>query len=681
MQDRSNERMGTSFRNPFDDYNANVLEPGLIMQYWYSPFQTGALKGIDEHDFFSQKMPIILQGSRGSGKTTILKYFSFPVQNERAMVEGVHLKEQVLRDGGTGFYFRCDNSFIREFQSVFNLSYQDRWVSCFEHYYELFVVKSLLDFISLLSSQEDDICADEIVRQAMLGNLGEDMAFDSIEMLRNYINSEIQYINTYKNESLFTNEEFKPKHIWSLYDLSGRIIQSISQEVLDLNGITYLLLIDEFENLPHDLQKMFNTFIKFCRSSISMRVGRRSENIVTTETINDVEYLREQNDYKLVVLDQWKEIQAIKPYLLGIAQKRLDAFEGLKIRTDLISMIGDKEDLDAECQSVADENNKHLKAILSGNEILERDRKLMEIVVSIISYPENRIAEMLCALWVARCDNDVNYIEMAESARSAMIAYLQKGDHPLKKKFADDYNNKYRYALTVLLCLVYKKDKLYYGFNDLCYLSEGNARTFINLCKSILSDALFYEKKRFYETKTISYISQARAIKNYSISEFNSVFSIIQNGKSIRELVLSLGNVFLEFHKDKYVRYPETNQFIFVYDTLPEEEKRVIDTAVSWAIIKKRKDPQRLSASIAKEGDIYTINRIFSPVFNISYRTRGGVNVYFSSEEIHDMMSGQFKKNKLGATSSRKRSSPTKRLKPEKNKDQLSLFEQAGEKK
>ena len=57
MQDRSNERMGTSFRNPFDDYNANVLEPGLIMQYWYSPFQTGALKGIDEHDFFSQKMP------------------------------------------------------------------------------------------------------------------------------------------------------------------------------------------------------------------------------------------------------------------------------------------------------------------------------------------------------------------------------------------------------------------------------------------------------------------------------------------------------------------------------------------------------------------------------------------------------------------------------------------------
>ena len=57
------------------------------------------------------------------------------------------------------------------------------------------------------------------------------------------------------------------------------------------------------------------------------------------------------------------------------------------------------------------------------------------------------------------------------------------------------------------------------------------------------------------------------------------------------------------------------------------------------------------------------------------------MNVSFSSEEIHDMMYGQFKKNKLGATSSRKRSSPTKRLKPEKNKDQLSLFEQAGEKK
>ena len=85
MPNKLNENTDSLFKNPFDDYNANVLDPELIMQYWFTPFSTGALKDFDEKRFFTQKMPIILQGSRGSGKTTILKYFSFPVQCERAL--------------------------------------------------------------------------------------------------------------------------------------------------------------------------------------------------------------------------------------------------------------------------------------------------------------------------------------------------------------------------------------------------------------------------------------------------------------------------------------------------------------------------------------------------------------------------------------------------------------------
>ena len=76
MPNKLNENTDSLFKNPFDDYNANVLDPELIMQYWFTPFSTGALKDFDEKRFFTQKMPIILQGSRGSGKTTILKYFS-----------------------------------------------------------------------------------------------------------------------------------------------------------------------------------------------------------------------------------------------------------------------------------------------------------------------------------------------------------------------------------------------------------------------------------------------------------------------------------------------------------------------------------------------------------------------------------------------------------------------------
>ena len=670
--------MISSFKNPFDDYNANVLDPELIMQYWFTPFSTGALKDFDEKRFFAEKMPIILQGSRGSGKTTILKYFSFPVQCERALQNNITIQQQLLKDEGVGFYFRCDDSFLKEFKSVFSIAVQSKWTACFEHYLELFLVKSLIELICKLSKDYSRNFADEILKAANLSELRADCNFPNMHSFSEYIGSEIRYINTFKNESLFTQAKFEPKHIWSIYDISSKIIHAISLTAPELSQLNYLLLIDEFENLPIELQKQFNTMIKFCRPDISMRIGRRSENIVTTETINSIEYLREQHDYHLIILDQEQDIQSLRPYLLGIAEKRLATMDSSLFSTSMIDILGDKEDLDSECQKVANGKNLHLLYILSSNQRIKSQNGLIDQIVSIISYPENRIAETLTALWVSRCEEQEDPLDVAKFTVNAMHAFFNKGAHPLLEKYKNDYSNKYRYAITVLICAAYRKDKLYYGFNALCYLSEGNARTFINLCKAIISDALFYEKKNFLSTKTISAESQSRAIKSYSQSEFNSVCSIIQNGKSIREFLLCLGNVFSEFHKDRLVRYPETNQFIYNPDDLSPENRETLEIAISWSLIKKRKEMQRLSAGISKEGDIYTINKIFAPIFNISYRTRGGVNVRFSADEINDMLNGQFSKSKLNTSSKRKRMSPTKDIKNIPPADQLSLFDLGG---
>lgn len=681
MQNKQNENMTIIYKNPFDDYNANVLDPELIMQYWCTPFCTGGLKDLDEKKFFTQKMPIILQGSRGSGKTTILKYFSFPVQCERAIRNKISIKQQLIEDEGVGFYFRCDDSFLKEFKSVFSIAVSTNWIACFEYYFELFFVKNVLEMIQILvdgTSEIADSIKKDIIIAAHLEEVCDDFVFETVTDLAKYISSEMRYINTFKNESLFTNVAFSPKHIWSMYEISGRLINAISIVLPELEQLNYLLLVDEFENLPIELQKMFNTMLKFCKTRISMRVGRRSENIVTTETINDIEYLREQHDYCLVVLDHWQDIQTLKPYLAGIAEKRLEAFEGVNLSNSIIDILGEKEDFDAECQMIANEKNHHLKVLLKANPRILSNPQLMDEIISIISFPQNRIAEMLNALWVSRCDEDEDLIEGARHTVEAMHAFLDKGNHPLLSKYKNDYNNKYRYALTVLLCTAYRKDKSYYSFNTICYLSEGNARTFINLCKAILSDAFFYEKKRFLSTGKVSIESQCRAIKNFSNNEFNSVCSIIQNGNGIREFILSLGNIFSEYHKDNLVRYPETNQFTYNPDELPENIRSILDTAISWTLIKRRKETQRLSAGIPKEGNLYTINRIFAPIFNISYRTRGGVNILLSAEEIKDMISGQYNKSKLNRTPVKKRSSSTKTIKDTLDCAQLTLFDLGG---
>ena len=671
MLSRPNEDIVTSYKNPFDDYNANVLAPELIMQYWCTPFSTGALKEFDEAKFYTEKMPIILQGSRGSGKTTILKYFSFPVQCERAVQSKISILKQLENDAGVGFYIRCDDSFLNMFKTVFSVSVADAWQCCFKHYIELFFSKNIIGMLRKIDFSTN-IAEDEFVAKLHLSQFDEEFTFTALEEIENYLDAEIRYLNKYKNEVLFTKEAFSPKHIWDFYELSGLLIKEIQSCIPTLCRMNFLLLIDEFENLPDDLQKMFNTMIKFCRSGMSMRIGRRSENIVTTATINSVEYLREGNDYSLITLDyQGQAIQDLKPHLLGIARKRLAAFEGIKISTNLADILGEKEDLDTECEHIVANRTTHLELILKENPRISGE--ILVRIIKIISYPSNRIAETLCALWVSRSNENEDLIASAQAAADAMRALFEKKDHALNTKFRNDYNNKYRYAITAFICAAYKKDKSYYSFNTLCYLSEGNARTFINLCKAILSDAFFFEKKSFISEGKVSVESQCRAIRAYAYSEFNSVCSIIQNGKAIKSLILGIGNIFSEYHKDKRIRYPETTQFTFSLDDLDESSREIIDIAESWALIKRRKETHRLSAGVEQEGYLYSINRVFSPIFNISYRIRGGVNVLFSAEDIRKMIAGQ-KISKL-ASSKKKRSSSTKKSSSSHDMDQISMFD------
>ena len=640
MQDKPTANMGISYKNPFDDYNANVLTPELIMQYWYTPFGTGALKDLNESMFFSDKMPIILQGARGSGKTTLLKYFSFPVQRERAKQVNKSIRKQLKSDGGVGFYLRCDDSFLNTFKIVFSTVLKDRWLDCFKHYLELFFSKSIVQMIKTIGITEEE--TEGILQTYKQLGRNEELIFDSIESIDAYLSKELHYISKFKNEALFSQVAFSPSKLWDFYTLSRVIIQSINDNLPDLAEINYLLLIDEFENLPIDLQEMFNTLIKFCKPGMSIRVGRRSENesVVTKATVNDVEYLREGSDYRLIRMDyQGGEIKDLKPYLAGIAQKRLEAFKGLDISTDISCLLGEKENLDNECSSITNGRVKHLHEILKINEHLTHEEDRRNEIISIINCSDNILAVALCALWVARSEDD-DLISAAHTAANAMNAFFQRANAPQVDKFANDYNNKYRYALTVLICSLYKKDKMYYGFNTICYLSEGNARTLINLIKAIISDALFYEKQSFLESGSISSESQNRAIKEYSSSEFNSVCSIIYEGKSVKNLILNIGNILSDYHKDKFVRYPETTQFIYNIDELSDKGKKIVNTAESWALINRRKEKQRVSAGIGYEGYLYSINRIFAPIFNISYRIRGGVNIVFTPQEIDSMLAG-----------------------------------------
>ena len=75
---------------------------------------------------------------------------------------------------------------------------------------------------------------------------------------------------------------------------------------------------------------------------------------------------------------------------------------------------------------------------------------------------------------------------------------------------------------------------------------------------------------------------------------------------------------------------------------LPREslESAVFKTAIMWSVIQKKRNMQQ--ASIGKDSEeIYILNRIYAPIFQISVRTRGGFNVEITKEEFSDLIQKQ----------------------------------------
>lgn len=659
----------TIFDNPFEDINANVMDPQTILNFWCDPFTNGYLSKIKEKEFYTSKFPMILEGSRGSGKTTILKYFSSELQFEisQRRKDRSYIK-QVSSDGGIGIYFRCDESFVRTFQIIFKHESEDRWVSVFEHYLELFICNQLLDIIGWMKINEKSEIS--IMKDLQINGLINTTEFSGI---KEYILQELSYIDYYKNNALFTDEEFTPTQIHSLYQISTILIENIKKLQPSWKNLNIVLLIDEFENLGFQLQKMFNNLLKFSNKAISFRIGRRSEGLITTETINESEYLRENHDYILISLSS-EDSNAIKKYFEEIAMKRFESSEDFK-DLNVNQIFRGKEDLDWEAKQIVNLKRTHIEQILKVQQIFRNDPELLKNVTEIISFPKNPIAETLNALWIIR-SKDQDVIEVAKETKRTMDLYFDKvsfnsikKENPKVLKYHNDYANKYKSSLVYLLCSIYKKPKLYYSFNTICFLSNSNARMFMNLCRMIINDTLFYERKKFLSTKEISPETQSRAIREVSQEELNSISSIIQYGQEIGNLIHNLGNVFSDLHKDRRARYPETNQFIFDYNDLSKRFKDIIDTAVSWSVILKKPKAQRASTSINLKTNIYYLNRIFTPLYNISFRTRGGFNPYFTSEEIEAMCMTHLKIYKIDKDRDKKE------VTDQQKSEQINLFE------
>ena len=634
--------------NPFVECTSRDMSFKEVFQYWCNPFDCYA---IDYHTLTTSATPIIIEGPRGSGKTMILKYISYFCQKEllhssQSSPSRVRILDALKQSGSLGIYFRYKDDFGTLFRFL-NCSKNGR-EQLFLYYFEMYVLDELL---RIFLDFEKEKALDSKTIGSIIAAINSILCTgaENLQTLSSAIKLKIQKVDAWVRKSRYMNSaEEALQELIDGKNYISQICKCIGQIVPELANVRFLVIIDEYENAG-EYQQILNTLLKQVdhTSNVTYRIGVRPRGIQTLETNIGAEFLQIDRDFLLYVL-QSQKMTNYKSFIREIANRRLmsiDYFANNGL-TDIQVLLGTKENLDEEARALTKNNSKRhfeiLKKRVSPSEYTQ--------IIDTISCASSPLMEMLNIVWVLRGIS-------AEKVRLAMQGYIdgrykESGDSEaieLARKYKLDYSDKYRSQMMYILLGLYAQNKKYYSFNTFAYLSSGAVNDFISLCRNVfyLLDETYYANAALIPV--IPIVLQARGAENTAIEQMDKIRLCSEYGTEMYSFAMNIGGLFKLLHRDIYAKYPETNQFAFENEIEIESRpllKEVRNSLIKWGVIIKR--PRIQSISIGRrKGTLYYLNRMFSPIFGISFRTRGGYNFVMPTALFESLLKESWEPEKI----------------------------------
>ncbi|MCM1235983.1 MAG: hypothetical protein NC489_38320 [Ruminococcus flavefaciens] len=614
------------FSNPFVGCTARDMKYEEVRQYWCSPF---SLYTLNESELFSCHTPIVIEGVRGTGKTMILKYLSYFVQKDFITDLPVEQKLKYFEERCIGVYFRYKDDFCNMCGKL-DCSKQDK-ERIFRHYYELFIIRQILEILEDIYAEEDTTLMEEV--------LCDFLQIDVLPLnkIRPHITTLIRRMDETINSSNYDNQwRDRIMPFLGAGNMVTGLIEAITASVSGWKDMLFVILLDEYENLG-TFQNLVNTLIKQVDDTVNLtyRLGMRPagmENNSQTNVAN--ENLQVDRDFLLRRLD-FKNMKDYKKFALDISARRLESVPAYRENglLDIGFILGKNEDFDEEAKIVA-KGTKHFKLLRGHVPEMEMEDAIRELSC------DKKLMEMYNIIRVARGEHYRKTGELCRQYQELRNSRKQNDMSAELHKYHLDYCNKYRVALLYILLTIYGERKSYYSVNTFLYLSSGSINDFISLCRNVfkhMNERIFEDLK---EGISISRQIQTYASVDTAEDQRRKVSMSNKYGREMYTFIESMGGIFEEYHRDLQVRYPETNQFAFKDENRirndDELNKYLVELVNSGAIIRR---PQRQLISVGKtRGNIYQLNRIYAPIYQYSYRTRGGYNQVIDDEDFRSML-------------------------------------------
>ncbi len=625
--------------NPFDMTKAGDLSDEQIGDLWVDMPGGASLVTLVKP---TSRMPTFILGGKGSGKTHLMRYLSYPLQKRR---HGSVAIASIVEDGYVGIYLRCDGLNTGRFSGKGLEASQ--WRDAFSYYVDLWLAQLALSTAKEVFGGWDGAETAERAFCRGVADLidGVDVSrvrrIDDLLGIVRGLQREVDVgVNNYSmTRKLSLKVRVSPGRL--VFGVPRLLIESMSE----LSNVVVVYLVDEAENLSVDQQRYFNTLVRERQRSATFKIGARLYGIKTYGTYSGNEEIRPGSEFEQVFLDEIlrRQTGTYAKFARRLVERRLIEGGLLPESTDQGMLTGKLDRAFGipengrfnlgETRRAVEKYEKRERPYFRG--LRQRLQEGLKAGAAPGVHNDKHIERIIHALKLGEVPLLEKFnVFMLYRAWSSGEDLLGASEHigQEARAFFDDaaresaYETSFKLFKQDMLAQLFRECDLkqrYVGLDTFIEMSQGFPRNLLIILKHVFSWSTFNGEAPFRRGQ-ISIDSQREGVSEASLWFFDDARVAGDDGSGVRAAVERVATLFKALRFSDKPAESSLVTFSCDFSSLSDEARDTIELAEKWSLLIRIRRGQR-DRNTSRIDRKYQLNPMLAPRWDLPTARRGTI--------------------------------------------------------